>query len=139
VKCLRNLVAMAWLAAVCLWGCGGGISGTGGIIEGMVLDQNGRPVPQAEVTIPGTSAAAVTDENGYFILDDVSPARIPTLQISFGGDSGIVSPLQPPEAGGGLTLTITVDTSSGESTGSAEGNNLEVSIISETTINGEEQ
>lgn len=42
-----------------------------GTVEGQVTDENGEPIEGATVTIPGTDISTTTDENGYYVLEDV--------------------------------------------------------------------
>ena len=43
------------------------------VITGKVTDERNRPLPQVNVTIPGTHIAVVTNEDGDFILKSPSP------------------------------------------------------------------
>ncbi len=68
-------VAMAWMAAVVL---GAGVlsaQGVTGKIEGTVRDQSGAPLNGAQVFIVGTAFAAVSNERGYYFINNV-PAGV---------------------------------------------------------------
>ena len=58
-------------------------SGTTGKIAGIITDNNdGQPLPGANITILGTSLGAATDLNGQFTILEVPPG-IYILQIEF--------------------------------------------------------
>src|SRR5450830_1747433 len=77
-------VAAAWVAAVVL---GAGVlaaQGTTGKVEGTVRDQAGAPLNGAQVFIVGTSFAAVSNERGYYFLNNV-PAGTYTVRGQYIG------------------------------------------------------
>jgi hypothetical protein len=79
-------VAAAWVAAVVL---GAGVlaaQGTTGKIEGTVRDQSGAPLNGAQVFIVGTAFAAVSNERGYYFLNNV-PAGSYTVRGQYIGYS----------------------------------------------------
>jgi hypothetical protein len=79
-------VAAAWVAAVVL---GAGVlaaQGTSGKIEGTVRDQSGAPLNGAQVFIVGTAFAAVSNERGYYFLNNV-PAGTYTVRGQYIGYS----------------------------------------------------
>jgi hypothetical protein len=57
---------------------------TTGKIEGTVTDQQGRPVANAQMTIVGTSFGALTNEKGYYFINNV-PVGTHTLRARFIG------------------------------------------------------
>lgn len=77
-----------------------------GKIEGVVVDQAGRPVAQARVTIIGTASGTFTSTRGYYFFNNV-PAGLYTCRAQFIG-------LQPAEVQqvrvlGGQTITVNFD------------------------------
>jgi hypothetical protein len=79
-------VAAAWVAAVVL---GAGVlaaQGTTGKIEGTVRDQSGAPLNGAQVFIVGTAFAAVSNERGYYFINNV-PAGSYTVRGQYIGYS----------------------------------------------------
>jgi hypothetical protein len=77
-------VAAAWVAAVVL---GAGVlaaQGTSGKIEGTVRDQSGAPLNGAQVFIVGTAFAAVSNERGYYFINNV-PAGTYTVRGQYIG------------------------------------------------------
>src|SRR5690554_878646 len=53
------------------------------IVRGAVTDQNGQPLPEVTIVVPGTSTGTVTDGDGNFSLSVPNDAE--TLQLSFIG------------------------------------------------------
>lgn len=57
-------------------------------MTGSVLDSEGAPLPDAEVLLRGAGTSVITDEQGQFTLDDVSPgsqvveARLPGFTVA---------------------------------------------------------
>ena len=57
-------------------------------VTGSVLDSEGAPLPGAEVLLRGAGTSVITDEQGQFTLDDVSPgsqvveARLPGFTVA---------------------------------------------------------
>lgn len=77
-------VAMA-VGTVVLFGAGSlAAQGTTGKIEGTVRDQAGAPVAGAQVLVVGTSYAGVTNEQGYYFINNV-PAGVVTLRAQYIG------------------------------------------------------
>ena len=77
-------VAAAWMAAVAL---GAGVlaaQGTTGKIEGTVRDQSRAPVNGAQVFIVGTAYAGVTNERGYYFINNV-PAGTMVVRAQYIG------------------------------------------------------
>jgi len=77
-------VAAAWVAAVVLGANVLMAQGTTGKIEGTVHDQSGAPVNGAQVFIVGTAYAAVSNEHGYYFLNNV-PAGVFIVRAQFIG------------------------------------------------------
>ncbi len=91
------------VAALGLWAPGLQAQGTTGKVEGTVVDPAGQPVNGAQVSVIGTSLGAVTDQKGYYFINNV-PAGVLTLRAQFIG-------LQPAESRNvrilaGQTMTI---------------------------------
>lgn len=51
-----------------------------GIVMGRITDDKGQPVPDASVTVPGTSMGSITDVNGFFRIQNT--ANNSTLIVS---------------------------------------------------------
>jgi hypothetical protein len=67
---MRNTLLLLLLSAS-VAGAQGGT--TGGSITGSVVDDNGRPVSDADVFAPPASARARTDSTGHFVLSNLPP------------------------------------------------------------------
>jgi len=78
---------------------------TTGKIEGTVTDQQGGPVANAQVTIVGTSFGALTNDKGYYFINNV-PVGSYTVRARFIG----YTPAEVPNVRvqGGFTLTVNV-------------------------------
>jgi hypothetical protein len=73
------------VAAVVLFGAGSLLAqGTTGKIEGTVKDQTGAPIAGAQVLIVGSSFRVVTDEKGYYFMNNV-PAGVLTVRAQYIG------------------------------------------------------
>ena len=79
-------VVAAWVAAVVLGAGALAAQGTSGKIEGTVRDQSGAPLNGAQVFIVGTAFAAVSNERGYYFLNNV-PAGSYTVRGQYIGYS----------------------------------------------------
>ena len=77
-------VAAAWVAAVVLGANVLMAQGTTGKIEGTVRDQSGAPVNGAQVFIQGTAFAAVSNERGYYFINNV-PAGVLVARAQYIG------------------------------------------------------
>src|SRR5256712_14089746 len=55
-----------------------------GKVEGSVTDQAGAPVANAQVLVVGTSFGAVTNDKGYYFINNV-PVRTYSLRAQFIG------------------------------------------------------
>ena len=78
----RSAVA---LGTVVLFGAGAlAAQGTTGKIEGTVRDQAGAPVAGAQVLIVGSAFAGVSNEQGYYFINNV-PAGLVTLRAQYIG------------------------------------------------------
>ena len=82
---------------------------TTGKVEGTVTDQQGAPIPNAQVFIVGTSFGTVTDAKGYYFLNNV-PVGTYTIRSQFIG----YAPTEVRDARvlGGQTLTFNIKMSS---------------------------
>ncbi len=78
---------------------------TTGKIEGTVTDQQGAPVGNAQVSIVGTSFGALTDNKGYYFINNV-PVGTYTLRAKFIGYTAAEVP--GVRVQGGFTLTVNV-------------------------------
>lgn len=77
-------VAMA-VGTVVLFGAGSlAAQGTTGKLEGTVRDQAGAPVAGAQVLIVGSAFAGVTNEQGYYFINNV-PAGVVTVRAQYIG------------------------------------------------------
>ena len=78
------LAAMA-VVAMAVFGVGSALAqGTTGKIEGTVKDSAGAPIAGAQVSIVGSSFRAVTDDKGYYFMNNVS-AGVVTVRAQFIG------------------------------------------------------
>jgi len=50
-------------------------------IKGVITDENGKPAPNARVSVPGSTNSAVTNEAGEFILNNV-PQGVTNLEVT---------------------------------------------------------
>ena len=78
--------------------------GTSGKVQGIVLDPTGQPIPNSQVFVLGTSFAALTNEDGFYFINNV-PAGSYSMRAQFIG-------YQPAEISGVRVLadqTLTVD------------------------------
>ncbi|HYT84639.1 MAG TPA: TonB-dependent receptor, partial [Gemmatimonadales bacterium] len=78
---------------------------TAGKIEGTVTDDKGAPVASAQVTIVGTSFGALTDNKGYYFINNV-PVGTYTVRTKFIGYTAAEVP--GVRVQGGFTLTVNV-------------------------------
>lgn len=60
-----------------------GLFAQAGLVKGLIVDQDGIPLPGVTVVVKGTSTGTVTTLDGNYALADVAPAD--TLQFSFIG------------------------------------------------------
>ena len=77
-------VVAAWVAAVVLGAHVLAAQGTAGKVEGTVRDQSGAPINGAQVFIVGTAFAALSNERGYYFLNNV-PAGVYTVRAQYIG------------------------------------------------------
>jgi len=77
-------VAAAWVAAVVLWAGVLTAQETSGKIEGTLRDPAGAPVQGAQVFIVGTAFAAVSNERGYYFINNV-PAGVFIVRAQYIG------------------------------------------------------
>lgn len=75
-----------WFAAsaVLLLVSAGALAAQTGKVEGRVRDQAGAPIANAQVTIVGSAASALTNPQGYYFINNV-PAGTVALRASFIG------------------------------------------------------
>src|SRR3989454_4726493 len=76
-----------------------------GKIEGTVTDEKGAAIASAQVTIVGTSFGALTDNKGYYFINNV-PVGSYTLRAKFIGYTAAEVP--GARVQGGFTLTVNV-------------------------------
>ncbi len=73
------VAAVVLVAAGPLWA-----QGAAGKIEGVVRDPTGQPVGNAQVFVVGTGFTAITNENGYYFINNVPPGTY-TVRAQFIG------------------------------------------------------
>jgi len=78
---------------------------TTGKIEGSVTDQQGGPVASAQVTIVGTSFGALTNDKGYYFINNV-PVGTYTVRARFIGYTAAEVP--GVRVQGGFTQTVNI-------------------------------
>ena len=78
---------------------------TTGKLEGTVTDDKGAPIASAQVTIVGTSFGALTDNKGYYFINNV-PIGSYTVRAKFIGYTAAEVP--GVRVQGGFTLTVNV-------------------------------
>src|SRR5438046_8774888 len=78
---------------------------TTGKIEGSVTDQHGGPVASAQVTIVGTSFGALTNDKGYYFINNV-PVGTYTVRARFIGYTAAEVP--GVRVQGGFTQTVNI-------------------------------
>src|SRR5690554_1471578 len=74
-----------------------------GTITGRVIDQNGEPIPGVTVVVKGTSAGTITDINGSYTINNVTPQSslifsfigMKTQEVPVGTQSSIQVTLEP--------------------------------------------
>ncbi|NIM52098.1 MAG: TonB-dependent receptor, partial [Gemmatimonadales bacterium] len=82
---IRRVASGVLAAAVLLLGASTlSAQGTAGKVQGTVLDPTGQPVASAQVFVLGTSFAALTNEEGFYFINNV-PAGIYSLRAQFIG------------------------------------------------------
>lgn len=82
----RLSLALLLLLSVSLIGSGAAHAQSSGTVAGTVVDEEGRPLPGANVTVLDTDDGTSTDADGRYVLDGLAPERH-TLRVSFVGYS----------------------------------------------------
>ena len=73
----RSLVWLPWLVLGLLAGTEPVLAQATGSIRGKVTAAGAQPLSGAQVSVPGTGRAAVTNQSGEFVIDNpVSPADL---------------------------------------------------------------
>ncbi|MFT3822288.1 MAG: TonB-dependent receptor [Chitinophagaceae bacterium] len=105
----RAKLAIIAFAAVLLFSVPGmaGVLQAPSSITGKVLDETGKPIPGATVSLKTISKMAVTDKNGAFTLDKLSPGTY-QLVISFIGYKAIEKQVEV-SANQATTLTLVLE------------------------------
>lgn len=81
----RLALAASAMVAVAMFGAGSLLAqGTTGKIEGTVKDSSGAPIAGAQVLIVGSAFKAVSDEKGYYFINNV-PAGVVTVRAQYIG------------------------------------------------------
>jgi hypothetical protein len=114
-------MAAAWVAAVVLGAGALAAQGTSGKIEGTVRDQSGAPLNGAQVFIVGTAMGAVSNERGYYFINNVpggsytvrgqyigySPGEVRNVRVFTGQTMTINIPLEQRAIEvSGVTVTV---------------------------------
>ncbi|HEX4561294.1 MAG TPA: carboxypeptidase regulatory-like domain-containing protein, partial [Gemmatimonadales bacterium] len=82
---LKGFLALGALVAVAFFGASTPAAAqTAGKVQGTVSNQAGEPVAKAQVIIVGTAFGAVTDDKGYYFINNV-PSGTYTLRAQFIG------------------------------------------------------
>ncbi|OLD39639.1 MAG: hypothetical protein AUI57_02580 [Candidatus Rokubacteria bacterium 13_1_40CM_2_68_8] len=102
-----RFLALGYASAVALLVAASSLAAqqTTGKIEGSVTDQQGGPVASAQVTIVGTSFGALTNDKGYYFINNV-PLGTYTVRARFIGYAAAEVP--GVRVQGGFTLTVNV-------------------------------
>src|SRR5436189_1003044 len=102
-----RFLALGYASAVALLVAASSLAAqqTTGKIEGSVTDQQGGPVANAQVTIVGTSFGALTNDKGYYFINNV-PVGTYTVRARFIGYTAAEVP--GVRVQGGFTLTVNV-------------------------------
>lgn len=129
-KMLTKLVEV-WLLLCVVVGCGGGTTGTGGRINGALLDAEGFPLVGAEVTLVGTAELVSTDANGNFDFSAVDAEGPIEIEIQSGDQTGRVTLDESPGAENDLDVTLML-LPPDQDVSSTEEPNSEVTIVDQT-------
>ncbi len=100
LACTLVLVATTWT--------GVRAQGTTGKIQGRVLDSTGKAVPAAQVTIEGTTFGNLTNDDGFYFINEVPPGLVNVRAQSIGFRAVVISQ-QRVLAGQTLTLNFTLE------------------------------
>lgn len=100
------------LAAVMLLFAGSVSSGhaqaTTGKIQGRVVSNAGQPIPSAQVTVDGTRLGNITNDDGFYFINDV-PAGLQTIRVQSIGFRTVVRTDERILAGQTSTLNFTLE------------------------------
>ncbi|MFN2433568.1 MAG: carboxypeptidase-like regulatory domain-containing protein, partial [Gemmatimonadota bacterium] len=81
----RRLLAFAFAAGAFLLLSTGAFAQTAGKVEGTVIDEDtGQPLPGAQVSVQGTLLGNISDDNGYYFINNV-PLGDQTITAAFLG------------------------------------------------------
>ena len=117
-SCHRFFSSYLWtffltLSLCLIAGCGGGTTGTGdtdGIrVYGSVLNSDGTPRPEAQVTYLATGKSARTDAEGRFEMTTPLGSTNPQLLIETGGIEKVVDLGTVPADAAGIAALVSVD------------------------------
>src|SRR2546428_5325716 len=102
-----RFLASGYAAAVALLVAASSLAAqqTSGKIEGTVTDQQGGPIANAQVSIVGTSFGALTNEKGYYFINNV-PVGTYTVRGRFIGFTAAEVP--GVRVQGGFTQTVNI-------------------------------
>ena len=98
-------LSCAFVVTLLVWASSLAAQQTTGKIEGTVTDDKGAPVASAQVTIVGTSFGALTDNKGYYFINNV-PVGSHTVRAKFIGYTAAEVP--GVRVQGGFTLAVNV-------------------------------
>jgi hypothetical protein len=82
--------------------------GTNGKIQGRVTSTDGQPIPAAQVTIEGTTLGNITNDEGFYFINEVAPGLHNVRAQSIGYRAVVVSE-QRVLAGQTLTLNFNLE------------------------------
>lgn len=128
------LLGLAWVGCPILAGAqaqnAGGNAVTAGAVSGTVVDQNGKPVANAQISLEGSRAGARSASDGTFTLTGIAPGVYTVVVTRSGFDTARVAGIAV-VAGAPVSLRVTMAQSSFTS--------LRVIGQTSATVNGRSQ
>jgi TonB-linked SusC/RagA family outer membrane protein len=83
MRLLQRLFVARFLFIFCLLFAGVSVHAQTRPVTGTVLDQNGKAIPGATVSVDGSGTATQTDENGHFTIRAATGARITVSSVNY--------------------------------------------------------